>query len=236
LKRDASEKSFTQRAQNHWQSGGVFNSGANAREEMPESTETRIRSRYSARDGLTAAFTRPYFLSLLTEESLFATEMGKPFCVCLIDIDQLRKVNEQRGITAGDALLAKVAEAIRITLDREQWGNLRCLIGRYDGDSLMLLMPGCRLNRAEQFAHVVKKRISGAEHDGLRVTASISVAAFKCDDTVDDLLARTEKTMCLAKQFGGDSVEVSRTAELTRDLASVTRLPVNWQGRTKRSA
>jgi hypothetical protein len=68
------------------------------------------------------------------------------------------------------------------------------------------------------------------------VTASIAVAAFKGDDTVDSLLARTEKTMCLAKQFGGDGVEVSRTAELSRDLASVTRLPVTWQGRPKQSA
>jgi diguanylate cyclase (GGDEF)-like protein len=203
---------------------------------MPEITERNIRGRYSARDGLTAAFTRPYFLSLLAEESRFAIEMGKAFSVCLIDIDQLRKVNEEHGLSAGDSMLAKTAEAIRATLDLKQWGNLRCLIGRYDGDSLMLLLPGCRLVRAEQFAHVVRQRISAAEHNGISVTTSIAVAAFKGDDTVDLLLARTEKTMCLAKQFGGDEVEVSRTAELSRDLASVTRLPVAWQGRPKRSA
>lgn len=203
---------------------------------MPESTEKNIRGRYSARDGLTGAFTRPYFLSLLTEESHFAIEMGKAFSVCLIDIDQLRKVNEEHGLTTGDRMLAKTAEAIRATLDLKQWGNLRCMIGRYDGDSLMLLMPGCRLARAEQFAHVVRQRIASVEHNGFSVTASVAVAAFKGDDTVDALLARTEKTMCLAKQFGGDGVEVSRTAELSHDLASVTRLPVTWQGRPKRSA
>jgi diguanylate cyclase (GGDEF)-like protein len=203
---------------------------------MPESTETNIRSRYSARDGLTAAFTRPYFLSLLADESRFAIEMGKAFSICLIDIDQLRKVNESHGISAGDRLLAKTADAIRAMLDLKQWANLRCLMGRYDGDSLMLLMPGCHLARAEQFAHSVRQRIAASEHDGFSVNASIAVAAFKRDDTVDSLLARTEKTMCLAKQFGGDSVEVSRTAELSRNLASVTRLPVAWQGRPKRSA
>lgn len=203
---------------------------------MPESTEKSIRSRYSARDGLTAAFTRQYFINLLAEECSFAIEMGNPFSVCLIDIDQLRKVNEQHGISAGDELLSGAAETIRMTLDQEQWGNLRCLMGRYDGDSMMLLMPGCRLGRAEQFAHVVRQRIAATDHNGFSVTASIAVAAFKGDDTVDTLLARVEKTMCLAKQFGGDGVEVSRTAELTRDLASVTRLPVAWQGRPKRSA
>jgi PleD family two-component response regulator len=109
-------------------------------------------------------------------------------------------------------------------------------MGRYDRDSLMLLLPGCRLARAEQFAHVIRQRIAACDDDSYAITASIAVAAFKGDDSIDDLLARTEKTMCLAKQFGGDCVEVSRTAELTRDLASVTRLPVAWQGRPKRSA
>lgn len=204
---------------------------------MPESTtESIVQSRYAARDGLTAAFTRHYFLSLLADEHRFAVEMGKPFCVCLIDLDQLRKVNEQHGISKGDATLAATAETIRATLDLPQWGNLRCLMGRYDGDSLMLLLPGCRLVRAEQFAHIIRQRIAASDSHGNTITASIAVAAFKGDDTIDDLLARTEKTMCLAKQFGGDCVEVSRTAELTRDLASVTRLPVAWQGRPKRSA
>jgi len=203
---------------------------------MPESSGSTIRDRHAARDSLTAAFSRPYFLSLLADECHFAVEMGKPFCVCLIDVDQLRKVNAQRGIRTGNALFAQAAETIRTTLDFPQWGNLRCLMGRYDGDSLMLLLPGCRLDRAERFVHIIKQRIAASETDGSSVTVSIAVAAFKGDDTVDELLARTEKTMSLAKQFGGDCVEVSRTAELTRELASVTRLPVAWQGRPKRSA
>ncbi|HUF72808.1 MAG TPA: GGDEF domain-containing protein [Gammaproteobacteria bacterium] len=203
---------------------------------MPESTGSISRNRNATRDGLTSAFNRPHFLSLLADECRFAVDMGKPFSVCLIDVDQLRKFNEQHGITKGDELLAETAEAIRATLDLPQWGNLRCLMGRYDGDSLMLLLPGCRLARSEQFAHVVRQRIAASYEDGCGVTVSIAVATFKGDDTIDDLLARSEKTMCLAKQFGGDCVEVSRTAELTRDLASVTRLPVAWQGRPKRSA
>lgn len=162
--------------------------------------------------------------------------MGKPFVVCLVDIDQLRKINEQHGILAGDELLADTADTIRATLDVEQWHNQRCLMGRYDGDSLMLLLPGCRLEQAEQFAHFVKQRIADTDRAVCNATVSIAVAAFKSDDRLDDLLARTEMTLCLAKQFGGDSVEVSRTAEFTRELASVTRLPVAWHGDTKRSA
>ena len=203
---------------------------------MPGSSEITVRKRYAARDGLTAAFTRPYFLTLLADECRFAVEMGKAFCICLVDIDQLRKINEQLGLIEGDRLLAGAAEAVRTALDLPQWHNLRCLMGRYDGDSLILLLPGCRLDRAEQFAHVVRRRIANVDSDGLGMTASVAVAACKRDDSIDSLLARTEKTMCLAKQFGGNSVEVARTAELSRDLATVTRLPVSWQGKPAKSA
>lgn len=199
---------------------------------MPESSESTARHRrITARDPLTAAFTRHYFLNLLDDERRFAVEMGKPFCICLIDIDQLRKVNEIAGIEGGDAMLAATAEAVRGALDLPQWHNLRSLMGRYDGDSLVLLLPGCRLDRAEQFAQVLRRRIEHIEQADTRITASFAVAAYKGDDSIDELLTRAEKTMCLAKQFGGNSVEVSRTAELTRDLATVTRLPVAWQGR-----
>ena len=100
----------------------------------------------------------------------------------------------------------------------------------------VLLMPGCRLDRAEKFAYVVKRRIARVESDEVQITASMAIAAFKADDTIDELLARAEKTLYLAKQFGGDRIEVSRTAELTRDLATVTRLPVTWHGDRARSA
>jgi diguanylate cyclase (GGDEF)-like protein len=227
--RNAYEKSFTKHQREYWQSGRDFRGGRRARE-MQESTESTLLSRYTARDGLTGAFTRPYFLSQLVDECRFALDTGKPFCVCLIDIDQLRKVNEELGLGAGDAVLTDAAEAVRLTLDLPQWGNLRCLMGRYDGDSLVLLLPGCRLKRAEQFAHRIRQRISRPGYGRVARTVSIAVAAFSREDSIDGLLARTEKTMCLAKQFGGDSVEVAQTAELTHDKATVTRLRVAWHG------
>ena len=201
---------------------------------MPETSETTLRKR--ARDRLTAAFTRTYFLNLLADECRFAVDMGKAFCVCLVDIDQLRKLNEVAGLAAGDAAIAATAEAVRTTLDLPQWHNLRCLMGRYDGDSLILLLPGCKLDRAEQFAHVLRRRIAALAWDDIGITASLAVAACKSDDSVDALLARTERTMCLAKQFGGDSVEIARTSELRQDLATVTRLPVAWQGKPAKTA
>lgn len=185
----------------------------------------------AVRDTLTASFSRSYFLDAVEIERQFAVETGRPFALCLIDVDQLRNINDVFGQRAGDSVLAGVAETVRGTLDLPQWQNLRCLQARFDGDSLILLLPGCRLDRGEQFAHVLRRRIADAIFtDEVAVTVSIAVTGYTTADTVDELLGRTERTLHLAKQFGNDSVETARTPEPKQRAASVTRLPVEWQG------
>jgi diguanylate cyclase (GGDEF)-like protein len=184
----------------------------------------------AVRDELTAAFSRSYFIDAVEIERQLAVETGRAFSVCLIDIDQLRNVNDQYGLLAGDAVVAGVAETIRQSLDLPQWQNLRCLQARFDGDSLILLLPGCPVQRAEQFAHVVRRRVTDEEYAGsISVTISLAVTAYSDSESLDELLARAERTMNLAKQFGGDCVEVVRLREPKRQTATVTRLPVAFK-------
>jgi diguanylate cyclase (GGDEF)-like protein len=188
----------------------------------------------AVRDDLTSTFSRGYFVTALETEREVALESGKPFVVCLIDVDQLRTVNEQFGQRVGDTVLVAVAELVRSTLDLPQWQNLPCLMARYDGDGLVLLLPGCRLQRGEQFAHVVNRRVADSVFaGGVRVTVTIAATAFASGDSVDSLLARVEKTMYVAKQFGLDSVEIARTPEFRPAKATITRLPVAWHGAGK---
>jgi diguanylate cyclase (GGDEF)-like protein len=188
----------------------------------------------AVRDELTESFSRSYFVDAVGIERELALEIGKPFSICLMDIDQLKNVNDQFGIDAGDAVIAGVAESVRASLDLPQWQNLRCLQARFDGDSLILLLPGCRIQRAEQFAHVVSRRIGDAIYAGsIQVTVSMAVTGYKVGESIDELLARAERTMCLAKQFGGDAVETVRTPEPQRRKASVTKLPVAFRKRKR---
>lgn len=192
------------------------------------------RSGNAVRDELTESFSRSYFIDAVGIERELALEVGKPFSVCLIDIDQLRNVNDLHGLEAGDSVIAGVADKVRSTLDLPQWQNLRCLQARFDGDSLTLLLPGCRVRRAEQFAHVLNRRIGDAVYAGsIRVTASIAVTGYKIGESTDELLARAERTMYVSKQFGGDCVETVHTPEPERRTANVTRLPVAFRSRKR---
>lgn len=197
---------------------------------MPSSFDVVSVRDPSVKDALTGAFSRAYFLQALEIERKFAEESGKQFVLCLLDVDQLRNVNDGCGQQAGDAVLKGIADRVRETLDLPQWQNLRCLLARFDGDALILLLPGCREQRAEQFAHVLRRRIADTPYaSAVRITVTISVVAHQIGEAVDDLLARTEKTLFVAKQFGNDCVETAPTPETRPRKASVTRLPVAWQ-------
>jgi len=186
----------------------------------------------AVRDELTATFSRAYFITAVDVERQLAVETGRPFAVVLADIDQLRNINDEFGLAAGDTVISGVAETIRQTLDLPQWQNLRCLQARFDGDSIILVLPGCRGERAEQFAHVLRRRVANSTYAGtIPVTVSLAVTPYTIGESVDELLARTERVMHLAKQFGGDTVERVRVSEPQRRTATVTRLPVVYRQR-----
>ena len=184
----------------------------------------------AVRDELTSSFSRAYCIDAVGIERQLALETGRPFSICLVDVDHLKSVNDEYGLAAGDRVLAGLAETIRETLDLPQWQNLRCLLARFDGDSLVLVLPGCRSQRAEQFGHVLRRRVADACYAGtIGVTVSVAVSAYSIGESVDELFGRVERTLHLAKQFGGDCVETMRTREPRRQTASVTRLPVAFR-------
>jgi PleD family two-component response regulator len=60
--------------------------------------------------------------------------------------------------------------------------------------------------------------------DRISATVSIGVAQFRIGESVDELLARTERVLHVAKQFGRDRVEVASTPLSRMQRAKVVGL------------
>lgn len=181
-----------------------------------------------ARDRLTGALSRMHFLDLLAEEKTFADRNDRSFLLCLIDVDQLRNVNDQAGQRAGDDVLVGIVNRARDVLDTSPWSELNYLHARYDGDGLMVLLRSCRVEHGQRFAQALRARVSQSSFGHQRVTVSIGVAAYALGEPLDDVLARTERTLHLAKQYGRDCVEVAATAP-PRQRDNVVYLEPNRQ-------
>jgi diguanylate cyclase (GGDEF)-like protein len=90
----------------------------------------------------------------------------------LVDIDNLKMINDMRGHATGDAVVAQTAEAIRATIREDD----EC--ARFGGDEFLIFAPECDTNVAEQIAKRILARLSGQLMPlaGVRFGVSIGIA------------------------------------------------------------
>ncbi len=175
-----------------------------------------------ALDPLTGALTRPSVLSLLRALAASAQRTGNVFCLCLVDIDRLRTINDDRGAMTGDAVIAGLAARLRAVLEQPAWHRSEYTLGRYDGGALLVIARPCSVHQGETLAEALRFGVAeSALLERQSATVSIGVAQHRIGESIDSLLARTERTMYLAKQFGRDRVEVSPTPPSRVERAKV---------------
>jgi diguanylate cyclase (GGDEF)-like protein len=181
-------------------------------------------------DALTGALTRSSFIILLHEHAAAAARSGNVFSLCLVDLDRLRNINDARGASVGDQVLAGLAARLRSVLDAPAWHRSEYVFGRYDGGALAVLARPCSANQAEMLAEALR---FGVEENplahGVNATVSIGVAQHRIGESIDTLLARAESALHLAKQFGRDRVEVARTPPARPERAKVVGIH-DWRG------
>ncbi|WP_295383867.1 diguanylate cyclase [uncultured Thiodictyon sp.] len=128
----------------------------------------------------------------------------RPLALLSLDIDHFKEVNDTYGHEAGDAVLVTVAAAIQ--RDRRRGDQS----GRWGGEEFVVVLPDCTFADALLIAEKLRATIAEqwviVGERPIAVTASIGVASFTPDDTVDDLLRRADQAMYAAKHGGRNRV------------------------------
>ncbi|MFC5998112.1 diguanylate cyclase domain-containing protein [Quadrisphaera sp. GCM10027208] len=151
-----------------------------------------IRARLE-RDTLTGVASRHRW-----EEELLAVQelvdTGVPVTVALVDLDELKEVNDTHGHAAGDELLRTAARALGSGL-RETTD----VVARVGGDEFGVLVP-----RVADAAGLVRRlRAALAEAvtpDGLPVRASVGAASAEPGDPVQRVVERADREMYADKR------------------------------------
>ena len=176
-------------------------------------------------DPLTQALDRPSFLAALRARQEQADASGEAFCICLVDVDKLQNINDRHGFDVGDKVLAALAQRVRATLAQPGWHAMQHTLARYDGDALIVLAHPCSSRQGEQLAEALRFHVAEAPvHDQARITVSLGVAQYRVGESVDELLARTERALHVAKQFGRDRVEVAKSPASRTVRAPISKL------------
>jgi diguanylate cyclase (GGDEF)-like protein len=176
-------------------------------------------------DALTLTLTRPAFLAEVAGQAHAAGRNGNPFSLLLLDIDHLQNINDCHGVTAGDDVLSGLADRCRRVIAEPAWHRSEYSLGRYDGGAVMVLAWPCAASQAEMLAEALRFAIAEKPlSDRISATVSIGVAQFRIGESIDELLARTERVLHVAKQFGRDRVEVASTPPSRIERAKVVGL------------
>jgi diguanylate cyclase (GGDEF)-like protein len=111
----------------------------------------------------------------------------------MLDLDNLKTVNDRHGHAAGDELLRRVTQALRHAVrpsDR---------LFRWGGDEFLLLMPGARANdarrRVERVVADSNAGLEGGDDAPLRLQLSIGTAEFSGGEDLDAAVEHADAAM-----------------------------------------
>ena len=161
--------------------------------------------RLSITDNLTGIPNQRALRDELRREVSRARRHTLPTTFLMLDIDRFKEVNDRYGHLAGDAVLARVASAVReATRDGDT-------VARYGGEEIAVLMPQTDLPEACGVAERIRTTIEAlvTEYRGLSigVTVSIGCASLQAEDAdLDDLVKRTDDKLYEAKSGGRNRV------------------------------
>lgn len=172
--------------------------------------ELNRMARRAERDQLTHSFSRRYILDMLTREKARADRSGESFCVCLLDIDHFKAMNDQFGHLAGDRILASFCRRVRGELramDSVNEQQFRGSLGRLGGEEFLVFLPHTSLRGALRCAERIRHAVVRRPFNGLhQVTVSIGIAEYRPGEVISSLLQRADKALYGAKHAGRNRV------------------------------
>lgn len=167
----------------------------------------------SRTDALTGLLNRRGFVEEVEREARRTGRDGADAALVLLDLDGFKRVNDEAGHLAGDAVLVAVAAALRESI-RE-----RDIAARWGGEEMILLLPETDREGAVRVAEKVRAAIAAIPAARLPaalpeggVTASFGVATHPRGARLESSVAHADAALYRAKAAGRDRVEVDAGA------------------------
>lgn len=156
------------------------------------------------RDELTGLFNRRHIMEILQQQQALADSGDYRFCLCYLDLDHFKPINDTYGHGVGDQVLRRFARLVHDSLREADY------TGRLGGEEFVLVLSQTGLDEAWQVAERLRQSLEQQSfsdlHEALRVTVSIGVAEYRMGEQIDDALNRADACLYVAKEGGRNRV------------------------------
>ncbi|MGO4437365.1 diguanylate cyclase domain-containing protein [Rhizobium sp. RAF56] len=163
--------------------------------------------RVSQTDELTSISNRRFMMAAL-ENLVLRDPDANPGrgCVCIIDLDFFKRINDQLGHHAGDAVLIDFARRVQPLLRR------RDSFGRIGGEEFMLILPDTSLAQGEmaieRILHAVRRARPLDTAPEFSYTCSAGLVELRPGETAREVSCRADAALYDAKQNGRDRLKI----------------------------
>jgi len=162
-------------------------------------------------DGLTGLYNRRHFDQCLTAEVERAVRLSQPFTLITLDLDHLKRINDNYGHSVGDEAIKQIGVVLK--------KNARSvdIASRFGGEEFAVILPGIDVEGGYVAAERLRVAIAESQiKDNIPISASIGVATFlKHTESIAELLEMADQAMYSAKKNGRNRVEIACKQEET---------------------
>jgi diguanylate cyclase (GGDEF)-like protein len=156
----------------------------------------------ATRDDLTGLINRRHMEELAEMEQRRALRSGSLPCLCLLDIDHFKRINDQHGHAAGDEVLRLFARHAAASMRDTD------VLARWGGEEFLVMLPDTRPDEArmgfERLRRLLARDEAWGERAHLRVSFSAGLTSWSHGEPLRDALARADQALYDAKASGRD--------------------------------
>jgi two-component system cell cycle response regulator len=126
--------------------------------------------------------------------------------VIMIDVDNLKKINDTYGHRVGDKAIRQVSQKIKQCIRQIDTA------ARYGGDEFAVILPNTSLAdavvAAERMVEVVASSTLTAEEQEIPLSISVGLGQYDCHTRPEDITSRSDQALYTAKQAGKNTVRI----------------------------
>lgn len=165
-------------------------------------------------DALTKLPNRRQFDISLVREMSRTRSFGRPMCMVMLDIDYFKKVNDNYGHLAGDAVLRQLGMMIK-----KHFRNTD-ISARFGGEEFSIIMPETATDEAIALTESFRRQVEATEFDTgyacIWITVSAGICIYEQESTLTSgnaLIEAADDALYAAKQNGRNRVMVYKIME-----------------------
>lgn len=162
--------------------------------------------RQATTDGLTGLVNHKTFYEILEKELWRSRRYGGRISMIMVDVDNLKSINDVYGHRAGDKALREISRRIKECIRQIDTA------ARYGGDEFAIIL----LNSSLEDATVVAQRMVDAvanshttwQEEQIHLSISVGLGQYDAESTPEDITSRSDQALYVAKQAGKNTVRI----------------------------